>query len=230
MRFLDRLRALSQTRRGFLGEWTVTALLFLFATTLVAQPFVIPTGSMESTLLVGDHLFVDKLAYAPPGELSRHVLPYREIQRGDVIVFRSPEKPSITLVKRVVGVPGDRIEVVAKRLILNGRAVEEPYVQHIDPLTLAGRDNLPEVAVPPGHYFAMGDNRDNSHDSRFFGFVPRENVFGKPWLIYWSYESTTERLAGSPVNPDHLGDLALNFFQKTRWSRTFQLVRGYPLH
>lgn len=229
MRILERFRRLSDTKRNVAGEWTVTVLILLFATTLVAQPYVIPTGSMESSLLVGDHLIVDKLAYAPTGTFSKRLLPYSDVRRGDVIVFRSPEKKDITLVKRAIGIPGDKIRILEKRLILNGHEVAEPYVQHIDPLVLESRDNIAEFTVPQGHYFAMGDNRDNSHDSRFFGFVPRENIFGKPWVIYWSYDSTTENLSGSPLNPDHLQDLALNFFSKTRWSRTLQFVRGYPL-
>jgi signal peptidase I len=225
----ERLRRLTETKRHGAGEWTVTFLILLFATTFVAQPYVIPSGSMESTLMTGDHVIVDKLAYAPVGSISKRLLPYSQVRRGDIIVFRSPEKKEITLVKRVIGVPGDRIQLVRKGLVLNGRAVAEPYVQHSDPNVLGARDSMAEFIVPMGHYFAMGDNRDNSHDSRFFGFVPRENISGKPWVIYWSYESTTENLSGSPLNPDHLKDLALNFFTKTRRSRTFQFVRGYPL-
>lgn len=229
MWILERLRRLTETKRNGVGEWAVTFLILLFATTFVAQPYVIPSGSMESSLMTGDHLIVDKMAYAPAGSISKRLLPYSQVRRGDIIVFRSPEKKEVTLVKRAIGVPGDRIQLVSKRLVLNGHAVAEPYVQHTDPNILDARDNMTELTVPMGHYFAMGDNRDNSHDSRSFGFVPRENISGKPWVIYWSYESTTENLSGSPLNPDHLQDLALNFFSKTRWSRTFQFVRGYPL-
>lgn len=230
MRSLESYRRLTLTKRGVLGEWVVTVLLLLFATTTLAQAFVIPTGSMESTLLVGDHLLVDKLAYAPASPFSRRLLPYTDVQRGDIIVFPSPEKREITLIKRAIGIPGDRLRLVDKQLILNGHPVAEPYVQHIDSLLIPARDNFEEIVVPSGHYFAMGDNRDNSHDSRFFGFVPRASIFGEPWLIYWSYDSTTERLSGSPLDPGHIQDLALNFFGKTRWSRSLQLVRGYPLH
>ncbi len=229
MTFLERFRRLTHTGRNTAGEWAVTFLLLIFATAFVAQPYVIPSGSMESTLLTGDHVIVDKLAYAPAGDFSKRFLPYQDVRRGDIIVFRSPENKDITLVKRAIGVPGDRVRIADKRLVLNGRFAAEPYVQHIDSLSIPARDNTAEFTVPPGHYFAMGDNRDNSHDSRFFGFVPRENIFGKPCVIYWSYESTTENLSGSPLNPDHLQDLALNFFSKTRWRRTFQFVRGYPL-
>ncbi|MFN7544743.1 MAG: signal peptidase I [Acidobacteriota bacterium] len=253
-----RLR-LAETQRGTIAEWTVTILLLLFATTSLVQAFVIPTGSMEDTLLIGDHLLVDKLTYSPKGPLSKFLLPYQDVQRGDIIVFRYPEDIRQTFVKRAIGVPGDRIRVVNKQLMLNGKPVQEPYKYHKTDYFDSYRDNFPsepnmrvypgaeemlnkhvrrysangeeisEVVVPPHSIFAMGDNRDSSLDSRYWGFVPRENIIGKPLIIYWSYESSTDRLAGSPINPEHLQDLALNFFSKTRWSRTFQLIRGYPL-
>jgi signal peptidase I len=242
---------LAETHRGTIGEWTVTILLLLFATTTLVQAFVIPTGSMEDTMLIGDHLLVDKLAYSPKGAVSQYLLPYTDVKRGDIIVFRYPEDIRQTFVKRVIGVPGDTIRLENKQLILNGRAVNEPYKYHKTDYFDSYRDNFPTepnmrvypgaeemlnkhvkdktIVVPPNSYFAMGDNRDSSLDSRYWGFVPRENIIGKPLIIYWSYESSTERLAGSPVDPEHLKDLALNFFAKTRWKRTFQLVRGYPL-
>ncbi len=241
----------SETQRGTIGEWTVTVLLLLFATTTLVQAFVIPTGSMEDTMLIGDHLLVDKLAYSPRGSVSKHLLPYVDVKRGDIIVFRYPEDIRQTFVKRVIGTPGDTVRLENKQLILNGRPVTEPYKYHKTDYFDSYRDNFPsepnmrvypgaeemlnkhvkdgQILVPPNCYFAMGDNRDSSLDSRYWGFVPRENIIGKPLIIYWSYESSTERLAGSPLNPDHLKDLALNFFSKTRWNRTFQLVRGFPL-
>jgi signal peptidase I len=246
-----RLR-LAETNRGTIAEWTVTILLLLFATTSLVQAFVIPTGSMEDTLLIGDHLLVDKLSYSPKGSVSQYLLPYTDVKRGDIIVFRYPEDIKQTYVKRVIGAPGDRIRIENKQLFLNGRAAQEPYKDHKTDYIDSYRDNFPsepnmrvypgaelmlnkhvqnnEVVVPDNCYFAMGDNRDSSLDSRYWGFVPRENIIGKPLIIYWSYESSTDRLAGSPLNPDHLKDLAMNFFSKTRWNRTFQLVRGYPLN
>jgi signal peptidase I len=237
------------SQRGFIAEWTVTIILLLFGTTTLLQAFVIPTGSMEDTLLIGDHLLVDKLAYAPAGTISRHVLPYTEVKRGDVIVFRYPVDISQTFVKRCIGVPGDRIHLVNKQLWLNGKPVEEPYVYHKTEFIDAYRDNFPEdtnapepahnmfahhldggdVVVPAGHYFAMGDNRDSSLDSRYWGFVPRGNIIGKPVVIYWSYDATTDALTGTPFNVEHLLDMVLHFPTKTRWRRTFQLIRGYPL-
>ena len=240
-------------RRGMVAEWTVTIILLLFGTTTLVQAFVIPTGSMKESLLIGDHLLVDKLAYAPAGSVGQYILPYQDVQRGDIIVFRYPRDLSQTYVKRAVGIPGDRVRMVDKQLFINGEPVEEPYVSHklrtsyVD----AYRDNFPatpdvrvyqrgrmmlenhvvdgEVVVPPGQYFAMGDNRDSSDDSRFWGFVPRENIIGKPLIIYWSYDAPTHRLQDSSISAAHIKDLVLNFFSKTRWGRTFNLIRSHEL-
>jgi signal peptidase I len=239
-------------RRNAVSEWTVTVLLVLFLIMLLGQAFVIPTVSMEDTLLPGDHVIVDKLAYGPPGMFSKHVLPYNAVRRGDIIVFRWPIDLRKTYVKRVIGLPGDRIRIANKQVYLNGRALEEPYTQHKTPYFDSYRDNFPsepnvplhspaqrmleqcvangEVVVPPGMYFALGDNRDVSEDSRYWGFVPRANIIGTPVLIWWSYDAPAERLAdANPVSPAGLLDLAKNFFRKTRWSRSFRLVRGYPV-
>ena len=174
--------------RGFIAEWTVTIILLLFGTTTLVQAFVIPTGSMEDTLLVGDHLLVDKLAYAPPGSVTKHLLPYSDVHRGDIIVFRYPIDIKQTFVKRVMGVAGDRIRLENKKVYLNGHLLNEPYVVHKLDYIDSYRDNFPsdpntplykpaqemlehnvkngEVTVPEGYYFAMGDNRDQSLDSR----------------------------------------------------------------
>ncbi len=235
--------------RGAIAEWTVTIILLLFGMTTLVQAFVIPTGSMEDTLLVGDHLLVDKLAYAPGGPISKYVLPYQEIRDGDIIVFRYPLNVSEAYVKRVVGIPGDRIRIENKQLYRNGKKIDEPYVYHKSDYFDSYRDNFPgvpntfvqppalemlekhvvngELVVPPNCYFAMGDNRDASSDSRYWGFVPRENIIGKPVIIYWSYDAPTERLASSSISLDHAVDLIQNFFVKTRWGRTFKITRGY---
>jgi signal peptidase I len=241
----------SDIPRGVIAEWTVTIVLLLFGTTTLVQAFVIPTGSMEDTLLIGDHLLVDKLAYAPPGPVTRHLLPYEDVHRGDIIVFRYPMDIRQTFVKRVIGVPGDHLHLVNKRVFLNGHALDEPYKYNKTEYIDSYRDNFPgepnvslyeparemlqnnvqnhEVVVPPGHYFAMGDNRDSSLDSRYWGFVPRENIIGKPLIIYWSYNATTEALSNPAIGIDHLVDLVEHFFTKTRWRRTFNLIRGYPI-
>jgi signal peptidase I len=238
--------------RGTIAEWTITILLLLFGTTTLVQAFVIPTGSMEDTLLIGDHLLVDKLAYAPSGPVSKYILPYEEPRDGDIIVFRYPIDIQQTFVKRVMGVPGDRIRIVNQQVYRNGVKLNEPYVVHKNPYPDSYRDNFPssepnvmlyeparemlqnnvvtgEVVVPQGHFFAMGDNRDNSLDSRYWGFVPRENIIGKPLIIYWSYDATTESLASSTVGAlsAHFVDLAEHFFTRTRWRRTFNLIHGY---
>lgn len=231
------------------AEWTFNFIILVFATSTIAQPFVIPTSSMEDNLLVGDHLIVDRLAYAPAGPLSRYLLPYHPVRRGDIIVFRFPLNIKEDYVKRVIGVPGDRIRIVNKQVYLNGRRLDEPYKIHKTSYVDSYRDNFPsapntalpdsaldmlehyvvngEVLVPPGHYFAMGDNRDNSADSRYWGFVPFENIKGKPLLIYWSYEAPTQDLVDFTFT--HFIDLAQHFFTKTRWRRTFMLIHAYPI-
>jgi signal peptidase I len=211
---------------------------------------------MEDTLLVGDHLLVDKLAYAPSGSFSKYILPYEEPKHGDIIVFRYPGDITQTFVKRVIGVPGDHLKMIERVLYRNGVKLNEPYVYHKDPNISETRDNFPsqnppysdglpgqlqrdmyernvlnsEIVVPPGHYFAMGDNRDNSLDSRYWGFVPRDNIIGKPLIIYWSYQATTADLAGTTVgdNVSHIIDLGMHFFSRTRWSRTLRVIRGVP--
>jgi signal peptidase I len=240
-----------EPQRGFVAEWTITIILLLFGTTNLVQAFVIPTGSMEDTLLIGDHLLVDKLAYAPSGPVSKYALPYSEPKRGDIIVFRYPVDIKQTFVKRCIGIPGDRLRLVNKQLVLNGHPVKEPYVYHKSELIDSYRDNFPsepntfmadpandmlanhmvngEIVVPPGYYFAMGDNRDSSLDSRYWGFVPRGNIIGKPVIIYWSYDASTEALSKPMMSIEHLLDVVQHFPSKTRWRRTLNLVRGYPL-
>ena len=234
-----------EVRRGFIAEWTVTIILLLFATTTLVQAFVIPSASMEDTLLIGDHVLVDKLVYAPPGGPAVP-LPYREVRRGDIIVFRYPLDIREDYVKRAIGIPGDRIRFVNQQLILNGKPTSEPYVKHVSPFPAPPdlsdgplrpramamlQDHVVggELLVPPGFVFAMGDNRDNSDDSRYWGLVPRENIVGTPAIIYWSYDATTQDLTNGNIGFDHIVDVVTHFFTKTRWKRTFNLTHGYPL-
>lgn len=240
-----------ELERSTIAEWTVTILLLLFGTTTLVQAFVIPSGSMEDTLLIGDHLLVDKLAYAPAGAFSKWLLPYQPVKRGDIIVFRYPVDIRQTFVKRVVGIPGDHLRIENKQLIVNGVRLTEPYKYHKTEYIDSYRDNFPgdpnvhlsesaeemlrttvkngEIIVPDNAYFAMGDNRDSSLDSRYWGFVPRENIIGKPLIIYWSYDAPTDRLMAPTIGVDHIKDLLLHFFSKTRWKRTFMLIHGYPI-
>ncbi len=243
------MKKFADSTRDFIHEWSLNILILLFGTTTLVQAFIVPTGSMESTVLIGDHLLVDKLSYAPADPISKYLLPYTEPKRGDVIVFRYPMDIRQNFVKRVIGVPGDRIHIIDKVVYVNGHALTEPYTQHIDAHIEPYRDNFPsqpngpvvdraqqmlaanvnngELVVPAENYFAMGDNRENSLDSRYWGFVPRENIIGKPLVIFWSYDAPTEEWAGD--SGSHYVDLAKNFFTKTRWNRTLKLVRGIPI-
>ena len=238
-----------EVHRGFIAEWTVTIILLLFATTALVQAFVIPSASMEDTLLVGDHVLVDKLVFSPHG--ATMALPYRDVKRGDVIVFRYPLDIREDYVKRAIGVPGDHIKFVNQELMLNGKPVKEPYVKHVSQYYDTYRDNFPvragtplrpqaqemldnhvvdgELVVPPNTVFAMGDNRDDSDDSRYWGLVPRENIVGTPTVIYWSYDASTQDLTNGNIGFDHIVDVVTHFFSKTRWKRTFKLIHGYPL-
>ena len=241
-----------EVNRGFIAEWMVTIVLLLFGTTTLVQAFVIPSASMVGTLLIGDHVLVDKLVYSPSGPISRKVLPYREVRRGDIIVFRYPLNISQDYVKRAIGVPGDHIRFENQELILNGHKVKEPYTVHSAPYPDQYRDNFPaappnmplrpraaemlaehvvngELVVPEGFVYAMGDNRDDSDDSRYWGLVPRENIVGTPLIIYWSYDAPTADLSNGNIGLDHILDVVTHFFTKTRWGRTFKLLHGYPL-
>jgi len=224
-------------------EWAVTILLFLFVTTSMVQAYVVPTGSMENNILVGDHMLVDKVGFENGGSnWASYVLPHREVKRGDIIAFRYPEDVRQTYVKRVIGVPGDRIRLLDKRVMRNGQKLDEPYVRHGSPGIDDYRDNFPtapefytlgggremfvrnvqdgEVIVPADMLFVLGDNRDNSLDSRYWGFVPVNYVVGKPLVIYWSFDAPTSDYV--EWNFRHVEDVALHFFSKTRWDRTLK--------
>ena len=188
------------------------------------QAFKIPTGSMEPNLLVGDHLLVNKFIFAPTiGPIERALLPNREIRRGDVIVFKYPEEPDRDFIKRVIGLPGDTIELRNKRVHVNGAPLDEPYAHYLfppsaDPGTSAGqgrewdlRETYGPVTVPPEHLFMMGDNRDNSQDSRFWGFLPQSFVKGRALVIYWSFHE------GAGGAPGPLG--------RIRWNRLLNQIR-----
>ena len=235
-------------KRSSVTEWACTLLIYLFATTTLVQAYVIPTGSMEGNLLVGDHILVDRMVFADPGPLGRHILPYRQVERGDIVAFLYPEDPRETFVKRIIGLPGDHIRLENGQVVRNGRRLVEPYSRHTanqpDPYrdnfplapeaftTPRGRDmfqhhvRLGEVVVPPGMLFALGDNRDNSADSRYWGFVPREYVVGKPLLVYWSYDAPTAELEEWTLG--HVIDVAQHFLTRTRWKRSFLVPRSQP--
>ena len=211
--------------REYFESLVIAVVLALFIRTFVVQAFKIPTGSMEQNLLIGDHLLVNKFVFGPTlGSGERAILPVKDIHRLDVVVFKYPEEPERDFIKRVIGLPGETLEVRNKRVYVNGERIEEPYVYYLeDPPALPREMELPNglpglsgdareqygpVTVPPGHYFVMGDNRDNSQDSRYWGFLPRENVKGKALVIYWSYSADAE-----------------NIFAGTRWNRILHQVR-----
>src|SRR5271167_5276031 len=230
-----------------------TVVIAIFVITFIVQAFQIPSESMENTLLIGDYLLVNKLCYGGL-RLGDDLMPYQKIQRGDVIVFHYPVDPQQHFVKRVIGVPGDRLQMVNKKVLINGKPLDEPYVRFVEPTNDRFRDNFPlrdtvdrtlrqnpdwwlemhklvedgQLIIPEGHYFVMGDNRDNSLDSRYWGFVPRENIIGRPLFILWSYDAPTEDWVDF-VSVNHIVDLATHLFTRTRWDRTFKLVRGYPV-
>ncbi|MBN2243534.1 MAG: signal peptidase I [Acidobacteria bacterium] len=244
----------------------ITAIIALFTTTFVVQAFKIPTGSMESNLLIGDHLLVNKFVYGQSGILEK-LLPYKEPKRGDVIVFKYPEKPEIAYVKRLIGLPGDKIEVKGRTVYVNDSPLDEKYTQFINPGSIHdhyGPAYLPQKGdkievmesavkvngsildvevvesypdrnktydepflVLQDQYFAMGDNRDNSMDSRFWGSVPRDYFLGKALVIYWSFETPRDEYLRTGIldRIKQYANVVKNFFSKTRWKRTLKVIR-----
>ena len=184
------------TAREYFESIVVAVILALFIRTFVVQAFKIPTGSMEPNLLVGDHLLVNKFVFAPTlSSVERALLPMRPIVRGDVVVFKFPEDPERDFIKRIVGLPGESIEVKGTQVLVNGAAIAQPFAHFLlphDPNAPVNegdpRQHYGPVTVPPAHYFAMGDNRDNSQDSRYWGFLPSHYVKGRALMIYWSFD------------------------------------------
>lgn len=217
--------------REYFESLAVAVILALFIRTFVVQAFKIPTGSMEQNLLIGDHLLVNKFVLGPSlSSVERAVLPMKDIRRGDVIVFKYPEDPERDFIKRVIGLPGETVEIRNKRVFVDGRRLDEPYVFYLeappafpDEMDAAGgaplegdpRIRYGPVTVPPGQYFMMGDNRDNSQDSRYWGFLPRENIKGKALVIYWSYDVESAGAQGGIAS----------MFTRTRWDRVLHQVR-----
>jgi signal peptidase I len=242
-----------ETTVEFLASLAAVLVTGLFIITFVVQAFEIPSSSMEKTLLIGDHVFVNRIQFAPKSPWVGPILPYRQIKRGDIFVFLSPVEPGLYVVKRVMGIPGDHIHLRDGVVYRNGEKLDEPYVIHnpndsYNPY----RDNFPavppsefngvnpdwaltmpqhiqgeDIVVPENSYFGMGDNRDVSLDSRYWGFVPKENVIGRPMFIYWSFETPPNQWEQREIG-QRLGFLAhvvIHFFDETRWSRTLRVVR-----
>ena len=211
-----------------------TAVFVFFVMTFVVQAFQIPTGSMEPTLLIGDFLLVNKWAYARPVlPFEEALMPNKRLARGDIIVFKYPREMNKDYVKRVIGLEGEKVEIRDKQVLINGKPLAEPYKVHNDTQVYSRtdayryddliRDNYGPVVVPPGHCFAMGDNRDNSADSRYWGFLPLDNIKGRPWVIYFSYKAERDAWQKRAVS-DRLRKFA-SFLPRARWSRMLKVVR-----
>jgi len=222
--------------REYFESIVIAVILALFVRTWVVQAFKIPTGSMENNLLIGDHLLVNKFIFGPtPLAIGRAVLPVRAIRRGDIIVFKYPDQPDRDFIKRVIGLPGETVELRSKQVYINNQRIDEPYVHFLTPPSADDqeitsydvRERFGPVTVPPDHYFVMGDNRDNSQDSRYWGFLPRNYVKGKALMIYWSYESGREDYLdeGLGTSIKRMGSVVIHFFTKTRWERLFHQIR-----
>jgi signal peptidase I len=246
-------RVPAEPARGPQGIQFIISVLVIvvFMITFVTQAFRVPSESMENTLLIGDFLLADKLHFAEPSGIGSWLLPYRPIRRGDVVVFRYPVDPTQYFVKRVIGLPGDHIRLENKMVFVNGSLLRENYVIHSMPNLEMYRDDFPlhagmppdvnrrwrreldqhvdhgELVVPPGQYFVMGDNRDQSLDSRYWGFVPRGNIMGRPLLIYLSIndESRTKGIsAGTDGKLMYSGQVLAHFLHLARWDRIFRRV------
>ena len=244
----DLVRTLGTDMVGSVQSLLGTVVIAVFVITFIVQAFQIPSESMMDTLLVGDYLLVNKLCYGERGA-DNYLVPYQKIERGDIVVFHYPVDPKQHFVKRVIGIPGDKLRLVNKQVFINGVPLDEPYVRFL-PSNDLFRDNFPrldlsvvlpgggkwwlemrklvedgQLIVPDGHYFVMGDNRDDSEDSRYWGFVPRENIIGRPLLIYWSIRTWDGDPASSLSGKlYHIAYALTHVFQITRWNRTLRLV------
>jgi signal peptidase I len=194
---------------GLLGQ----ALSSFIVIPNLIQSFKLPSGAMEPTLLIGDQILVNK-----------HIYRTSEPKRSDVIVFKYPRNPEVAYIKRLIGIPGDKVEMVGRTVYINGKPLKENYTQYIDPGSI--QDHFGPIDIPSGKYFVMGDNRDNSQDSRYWGFVPREYLLGKPLIIYWSFETGRQEYlqTGISARLKRFADVLLHFFSKTHWRRTFQVI------
>ena len=212
--------------REYFESAVVTVVMALFGMTFIVQAVKVPTGSMQNTITIGDHLLVNKFIYGLHPESSLwNLFPYRSLKRGDVIVFKYPNSPEVAYVKRLIGLPGEKVEMVGRTVYINGKPLVEDYTQYIDAGSIY--ESYCPFHVHDVNYFARGDHRDNSQDSRFWGFVPRDHIIGKALAIYWSYETPRDEYLQTsiPERVKQFADVFLNFFTKTRWSRTLRVIR-----
>jgi signal peptidase I len=220
--------------REYFESIVIAVILALFVRTWAVQAFKIPTGSMENNLLIGDHLLVNKFVFGPAGGVERGLLPMRDIRRGDIVVFKYPDEPERDFIKRVIGLPGETVELRNKKVYINGQGLDEPYVHFLDPAHSAQevtsfdvRERYGPVTVPVDQYFVMGDNRDNSQDSRYWGFLPRGHIKGKALMIYWSYDGGAEAYAqdeGVGAAASRMFSVVTHFFTRTRWERLLHQI------
>ena len=219
------------TLREYLEALLIAVVFVNFARVFIFQAFKIPTASMVDNLLVGDHIIVNKFVYGPSGSLQRRLFAQRDIQRGDIVVFRYPGNLKTDFVKRVVALPGETVSIRDKKVFINNAALREDYVIH-DDLRIyrrrrdprRARDQYGPFRVPPGHYFMLGDNRDHSNDSRYWGTVPRELIKGRALLVYWSFDQTSSQEGAPRERVRELLSVGGHFFSRTRWDRTFFIV------
>jgi signal peptidase I len=220
------------TIREYFESIVIAVILALFVRTWVVQAFKIPTGSMENNLLIGDHLLVNKFVFGPTPDALDSILPVRDIRRGDVVVFKYPSEPERDFIKRVIGLPGETVELRNKKVFINGQPLEENYVHFLEPATgqevtsFDVRERYGPVRVPEGQYFVMGDNRDNSQDSRYWGFLPQTYIKGKALMIYWSYESGSDDYVdqGLGATVRRVFSVVTHFFTRTRWERILKQI------
>jgi signal peptidase I len=219
------------TLREYFESIVIAVILALFVRTWAVQAFKIPTGSMENNLLIGDHLLVNKFVFGPSlFGIERTLLPMQEIRRHDVVVFKYPDEPERDFIKRVVGLPGDTLELRNKKVYINGQPLDEPFVHFLEPVPTSSevtsfdvRERYGPVKVPEGQYFVMGDNRDNSQDSRYWGFLPRSYVKGRALMIYWSFDAGPEQ-PGEDNALSRIFSVMTHFFTRTRWERIFRQI------
>jgi signal peptidase I len=242
-----------ETTVEFLSSLAAVLVTGLFIITFVVQAFEIPSSSMEKTLLIGDHVFVNRVQFAPKTNWVGPLVPYRDVHFRDIVVFLSPQTPGLYVVKRIIGVPGDRIHLRNGVVYRNGHPLDEPYVDHDRDSPDSYRNDFPsvpppiedrniwgdwasvlpsyiqgdDIVVPPDHYFAMGDHRGVSLDSRYWGFIPKQNIIGRPMFIYWSFETPEDQYEKTGIGDrvSFLGHIILHFFDKTEWKRTLRSVK-----
>jgi len=212
--------------RDYFETIVVCVIFVLFSRAFVFQQSKIPTGSMKNTLLVGDYIMVNKFVYGPAASaLERAVLPMKQVERGDVVVFKYPDEPEVDYIKRVIGVPGDQVEIRHGQVFINDELQDEPYVRFLHPEPLRG--NFGPVMVPEDSYFCMGDNRDESADSRRWGFVPASHMKGRALLVWYSFDEESGAYLQTRIKDRawNILNKVLHFHDKTRWRRIFSLIR-----